>query len=867
MQVDLTNGSGWPAGGVHISLADGLQTLEFTEHRVRGGTTLDITLSRPQPGTSDYFFGLLESTVLPFSDFYNFPAEYADVLTATAYGVLGGRRSANPMNLADALLLDESSAVSLDAFRDGRNLRWHAPDGDWVIVVSWLMPVGAAPVLVANESPGYVLDHLRREVVTGNYEYLFGGDRGLQKYYGNSFRGFFNDSIEFTANRLARSDIFDEFQRRRGYDVKPLVATLAVEAVDNFYFREAGGMRPAPEYQFQGALDERIRYDYQRTVSDIIMDEFVEASSNWAHQRGLMSRAQTYGMDVDSLQGMAIDSIPETEQLFAGGGEMGLKLPASAAILHGKPLVAAESFVWAGRSHGTTPRKVKAAADKLFISGVNHIIYHGVPYEWHAGEPGSVFAEEGWYPFSSPESDRMSFSSFISPTNPLWPGFEDLNQYLARAQNLLQAGTADSDVLIWYPFLGFPSSYSGSEVGATEPLFGGKFPDAEPGEGHSERGLAGVFPDAGPDPRVAWLEDMQVLTESLNARGITWSWVSSHALQTGALKPGVTEGGAHYKQILLANVEAIDPADMEALLALQANGQPITVYGSMPVRTPGYKDHAENDRKVKAGVAKLMARGAENLRTIEQWKGFAALLGRGDKLRYVADSKIRIFKRREEGTGIYFLSNPYADTETLTLALQDETAAWWYSATDNTAWPVSVEKGVANLSLEGYESRFLIVGRAQPLNLPINHCSDQQTATEKVLAEWQVPELDNQLVDWQAKGQESRATPMIYKTYFIVDDTSGVHQLDLGLLHGMATVAINGRDAGLVATPPMRKDISRFLKAGRNRLEVSVTQAMRNTAIAKGVAGDARYAQMRHFDGQWQAAGLLGPVTLRHCAP
>ena len=83
----------------------------------------------------------------------------------------------------------------------------------------------------------------------------------------------------------------------------------------------------------------------------------------------------------------------------------------------------------------------------------------------------------------------------------------------------------------------------------------------------------------------------------------------------------------------------------------------------------------------------------------------------------------------------------------------------------------------------------------------------------------------------------------------------------------MATVAINGRDAGLVATPPMRKDISRFLKAGRNRLEVSVTQAMRNTAIAKGVAGDARYAQMRHFDGQWQAAGLLGPVTLRHCAP
>jgi hypothetical protein len=38
-------------------------------------------------------------------------------------------------------------------------------------------------------------------------------------------------------------------------------------------------------------------------------------------------------------------------------------------------------MVWNTRDYYTTPQKWKVAADRLFVSGINQMIYHGFPYQ------------------------------------------------------------------------------------------------------------------------------------------------------------------------------------------------------------------------------------------------------------------------------------------------------------------------------------------------------------------------------------------------------------------------------------------------------------------------------------------------------
>ena len=42
--VDMTDGSGWPAGGLHLSIEDGFTTLQFAQSDITGNNTIAIAL-------------------------------------------------------------------------------------------------------------------------------------------------------------------------------------------------------------------------------------------------------------------------------------------------------------------------------------------------------------------------------------------------------------------------------------------------------------------------------------------------------------------------------------------------------------------------------------------------------------------------------------------------------------------------------------------------------------------------------------------------------------------------------------------------------------------------------------------------------
>lgn len=883
LQIDLTHFSGWPPGGPEVNLEDSLTILAHGETLVSGkagGGEVSVALPQPKPGPSEYIFSIME---FAGADFINFPVEHARLLSVVAARRSEGKHARNPFNLADTeTLAADSLQVITNQVQDGV-LRWQAPPGEWRIIASYLMPSGEVPMGAAQKPQGFVVDHLRRPQVIGHYEYAFGQRTGLPAFYGKGLRGFFNDSLEFRLKRMAVEDILAEFKARRGYDLEPYLPAIYVEGIDNVYFSEILHVRAAPEFHIT-PLDDRIRRDYQRTLSDLVIERFVEASAEWAGRRGLVSRGQSYGMDIDILRALGANTIPETEQLWAGGADAGLKMASSAAALYGRPLVSAESFVWINRDYSNTARKIKAAADKLLLAGINHIVYHGTPYPWRGGEAGP-FGEEGWAPFSGPENPAH-FSSNVGPGNTaLWPDVPALNTYIARSQNLLRQGRPAIDVLIYYPFLGFHGS---NPEGSGEALVNGSLPDADPKRVNREdptltagkRQLDRVLtvPPEQLDERVAWVRELQPLLQALDRRGISWGWVNDHALQNGLVEPGVlTASGGSYRAVLLPNVDRIEAATLTKLQQLAGAGVPVLLAGRHPSQQPGFNDAEQGDRAVQQGVQALLTQGARALD-----KDGAALIEAlpplpNAEIQYEGDSAIRRMRRSlPEGGGIHFFGNQNAEAARVSLKVPIGKPLWWFDAIEGVAWPAQPEAARLELALSGFESRFLIVGLPQPANVAHRQPAGlafQAAQRRWPLAEW-IFKADAFSAEWQAlpdwRDIEAlrHARAGRYTHRFTLDDKrdGARYLLNLGLVQGSAAVSVNGQSVGRASLPPFALDITAALQPGENRIDIEVLAPLRNDFVGRALAKDPRYSHMERYRDELVAAGLVGPVVIAEVA-
>ena len=105
------------------------------------------------------------------------------------------------------------------------------------------------------------------------------------------------------------------------------------------------------------------------------------------------------------------------------------------------------------------------------------------------------------------------------------------------------------------------------------------------------------------------------------------------------------------------------------------------------------------------------------------------------------------------------------------------------------------------------------------------------------------------------------------KTNFIQNEISGKYLLNLGVVHNLASVRVNGIECGTVWTAPYQVDISKALKKGINTLEIEVTNTWANaingwdkgTPPFEGIWTDGKY---RMKVDKLLDAGLLWPVLL-----
>jgi hypothetical protein len=91
--------------------------------------------------------------------------------------------------------------------------------------------------------------------------------------------------------------------------------------------------------------------------------------------------------------------------------------------------------------------------------------------------------------------------------------------------------------------------------------------------------------------------------------------------------------------------------------------------------------------------------------------------------------------------------------------------------------------------------------------------------------------------------------------------------LDLGTVHNVAEVLVNGGSAGIAWKAPYKVDITDFVKTGSNRLEIRLSNLWPNRLIGDKQPGSTQphatavYNPLR-ADSPLLPSGLLGPVRV-----
>ena len=875
LTVDLTLGSSWPSGGDHIDDRSSLQQLTVTGQFVVGPTHLEQALPAP---TKPLYYHLAESLLfLPdtFAADKMVPAAVIAVRVdpnQTQDYEPGKSTLAGLPDLPATIYLDPASATYLsDRLAPDGRLVWDVPEGSWALFTFYGGPTGSRPFYGADPEGGLVLDHLSLEATHRHLD-EFGGalESRLAPWFGTALRSVFVDSLELRSELFWTEDLFQEFLNRRGYRLEPFLPILNEPFQHDAYMRKVYPNAP-PGFEMR-ILGPRVRYDYDRTVSELMSERFFAPIREWAEARGLTTRVQAHGGPVDLLSAYAEAHIPETEGLFAGGRGAFLKIASSAAHLNDKPIVSSEVFAFRLPYESASPTAMLAQANQHLAAGANQLVLHGFPYVRDEG-----FEWPGWMPFDSPYLPGKEligrFGTRLNDRNPFWTIVPELNRYLSRAQLVGRAGEPRSDVAVLFEASNYPD----------DPAF--------------EPEVHGVLQGSGYD------------YDRVNARELMRGSVLDETLHIGRQR---------YQALVLADVSRMPLEVAHKILELAEGGLPVAFVGDVPSETPGYLNFMENDEALASALESLFGRSrADVVQEEKTVSGSVAFVRQPARLPEVLAGDLRVapgliwgekgislrYVHRQAGAAdYYFIHNSNAsilDVEVSFPNLPERVPEIWdlWTGVVEPAIVYTREENRSRVQLHFGPHAAVVVGFDRIGNEPhlettnltavrrsadglltavVDHPGDYTVVFGGgILDEVAVPgpelppiELSSWDVSSLVRHPDGTETPVgasgialadlhaIFgefgpvTTYTTVVDVSGVDPaylspevglvLDLGEVHDVAEVTVNGAFVGRLLTFPYTLEVTDLVGSGPNRITVTVTTDP--TAAPCGLLGPAQLA-------------------------
>jgi hypothetical protein len=589
----------------------------------------------------------------------------------------------------------------------------------------------------------------------------------------------------------------------------------------------------------------------------LLGEQFFKTSKNWMEPQGLLHRTQAYGLNMDMIAQAGLASIPEAESML--GPEANLKIATSGAHLYNRPIISAESVVFANRVYTTTPQKIKLAVDKLFAAGVNQVIYHGVPYRYTPDELGP----EGWYPFST-----ANFSSNLGEGNIFWKYQQRMNAYVNRTQYALRSGKPLADVLIYFPFMAVDGMPDNPEEILTK--------------GYLE-GIEGPLPKSKElkiEAKEKWATKVYPIINQLEASGITWDWVNDVSIQEARLNNNrqIDIRGNIYQALILANDSIIQLQTAQKINTLAFKGMKLIATGTLPYMQPSYLKWKQHDLQTKQFItAALKATNSKYIQSENELADWIKSLHQSVTFSRQHHFTRQVQREMTDGSRIQFIWNKTDKWQTLSLTLSKKYSdSYWMNADEGTI--IKNDGSVVTYQMPPYGSVLLYASTKKNIAdyaLPVaSFVTDKSTAIVE-LKQWNLQadsvEVKNSpLFDWRTNTRlKYSSTEGIYTSTFQWNNTdaSSHFYLDLGKVCFTATVYINGQLAGTRIYSPYIIDLTPFLRQGANNIEVRVTTGQLNGYIGKAQRGDNRYRQFKNKEDQLMAAGLLGPVVIKAALP
>jgi hypothetical protein len=695
-------------------------------------------------------------------------------------------------------------------------------------------------------SEGFVMNHLDRPSLDNYLKNV--GDRMLQGLRSNPPHAVFCDSLE-VYNADWTGDLLEEFQRRRGYDLKPHLPALVAE---------------------QGAKTTGIRRDWGKTLTELYNERFMAPLHEWAKKNRTQLRVQCYGVPAVALSSNAHVDLSE------GEGHQWRQLSktrwaASASHLYGRNVTSSETWTWLhSPSFRATPLDVKVEADRHFLQGVNQLIGHGWPYTAEGVE------YPGW---------RFYAAGVFNDKNPWWVVMPDVSRYLQRLSFLLRQGQPANDVAIYLPNDDAWGRFSNGRIHMVEVLHELLGQNVIPGV--LDAGFNFDFFDDDSFKQVGRVEKGALALGQNKYKVVILPAVERMPLDTLQKLEEFARGGG----VLIATKRT--PLEMPGFSSTPADHQKI----------------AELSRRIFEGQS---AAGHVVADDSNQLKSKLTSLLRPDIQLSPATPEIGFMHRKTEAAEVYFLANtsntPRSVKATFrVIGMQPE---WWNPLTGEVS-PAIIEKqsdalGITvALDLEPYASRVLVFTKRNLPRPPVKNPSalpqplDLSTGWQVSFGQGGAPTRIENLRSWteEEKTRYFSGAAVYEKTVSVpenlLQDGLAV-RLDFGQgqaiaeeayrpprgpgmqaaldapVREAAVVYINDRKAGSVWCPPFSLEVTGLLKRGENKIRVVVA----NTAInymAGHALPDYRLLNLRYGE-RFQAqdmdkvqpvvSGLLGPIRL-----
>ena len=394
IEIDMATGTGWPFGGPWVPLEESACRAVFVEQSFIGEKVENMDLR---------------------------PTEERDRKNSVLHKAMLFGHNGSVIDVTDCMT---DGHLTWKASKEERKLLG-GKDGSKTVVVLYIKYGVMKVKRAAPGGEGLVIDHFDRKAVANYLKHIEDAFERTHTPYPHTF---FNDSYE-VADATWTPTLFEEFYKRRGYRLE-----------DHLLAFTHG--------------DVKLVSDYRETLSDLLLENFTQQWTAWAHSHGAITRNQAHGSPANLIDCYAAVDIPEIEGFgLSDFGIKGLrkdpgktrkndsdysmfKYAPSAAHICGKPYTSSETFTWLTEHFRTSLSQLKPDIDLMFCAGVNHMFFHGTCYS-PKDDPWP-----GWKFYASID---------MSPTNSIWRDAPEFMKYVARCQSFLQWGQPDNDFLVYLP--------------------------------------------------------------------------------------------------------------------------------------------------------------------------------------------------------------------------------------------------------------------------------------------------------------------------------------------------------------------------------------------------------------------------------